>query len=147
MRPVSKLTRIRILAEDVLGYKDGDFNYKVLKKLLKEVSIKKYTFSSYAGGTQFHPEARATIVLKVGRWYVEAGNCRIVTNCRYRDGAYYEFIIIPKVKLNKLIKVLKNNMKCNLNTRKYFFNYLRNNKSLKELKQFLVLKTFGGARP
>jgi hypothetical protein len=54
------------------------------------------------------------------------------------------FYITNRVKINKLIKLIKSDFKVTYKIRKGFFNYLRNNKTLKDLKKFITLKTLGG---
>ena len=120
MRPISKLTRIKVLAEDALGYKAGDFNYKILKKLLKELNIKKYTCHSYVGGTQYHLSARARLSLIVGKWCIDAGDLQIIIT--YKDTGT-GFIVTNKVKIHKLIELIKKRVKYDCLTKKYWFNY------------------------
>ena len=148
MRPISNLTRVKVLLTDGMGYELDDPHTKKIFKIIKEFSIldiNYYHRSSACGGSVtswlcIKLTSRCLLLLSSG------GTINFSITKRGEFGTSPMFRVAHKVKIDKVIKLIKEGITWNWETKKYWFKYLRNNKSLRDIKRFMVLKTFGGAK-
>ena len=148
MRPISKLTRIKVLLADGMGYSLKDKDVKKAFKLIKEFSI--LTFRYSLNTSRYHDNVSCwldiLITPKCSIHLSGGGSVEFSLSSNKEGATALRFRITPKVKIDKLIKLITEGIDYCFGVRKYIFNYLRNNKSLGDVKNFMVLKTFGGAK-
>lgn len=142
---ISKLTRVKVLLQDAMGYDLKRKRAKDIIEIVKALGVEKITFRTNVRGPLQHQTVTRWLILKITDEYsihLSGGEQITLRQQLKRTGLSLD----ARIRADKVVSLVKENIKWTEPTKRYWQNYLRNRKTMQDTFNFLTLRTLGGLK-